>query len=479
MNNILIGREKEKNVLKKALLSPGAEMISVIGRRRVGKTYLISTFYKDLIDFELTGIQNRSMHVQLQNFANQLAEVDSSSRPIVVPKNWQEAFLHLKAYLQGLRKRKKIVLFFDELPWLATRRSDFLSALGYFWNSWAVKHQIVVVLCGSAASWMIRKVVHEKGGLYNRITRRIYLEPFNLYETEAFLNSLNLHFDRYQIVQLYMALGGVPHYLKVLHAGRSAVENIDHIFFSKTGLLKNEFANLYYALFEKAEKHIEIIQALGSKRKGLSRKEIVSKCSFSDGGSVNRVLEELEYSGFISTYQPFGKKKKGILFRLTDEFSLFYLSFIANKGKQKEGSWRHLSQTQAYKSWSGYAFESVCLKHIPQIKKALGISGIYSKESSYIFQGDEYQKGFQLDLLIERNDHVINIFEIKFNSEQVSIAKNQAKEWRLKIAQFKANTRTRKQVFLNYLTTFGLFPTKNSIGLVDQAFSMDILFEKD
>ena len=476
----LIGRKAEQEILHEALASPEAELISVIGRRRIGKTFLINTTYEKQIVFEIAGIQDAPLEGQLRNFTAQLTKFIGSGlqMPIQQPADWFDAFLLLIKYLEPLMDADKKVVFFDELPWLATRRSGFLQAFSYFWNSWASRENIVVVICGSAASWMIRKVVHHKGGLHNRITKRIHLRSFTLAETEQYLKSRSVHLDRYQMLHLYMAMGGVPHYLKEVKAGQSVVQNIDRICFSDTGLLKDEFSKLYPALFEQAENHVAVVRALAGKRQGMSRNEIVAKTGISSGGGATKILEELEQSGFISSYYPFGKKKREKLFRLTDEYSLFYLQFMENKKKEGAGTWKHFSQTQAYKSWSGYAFESICLKHILQIKKALSIGGVYSLSSTFYKKGTNTEQGTQIDLVLDRNDHVINLFEIKFSIEVFSLTKSYSDTLRQKTSVFRHSTKTRKHLSWVMITTFGLQPNQHSLGLVDNDLTMDALFEE-
>ncbi len=474
----LIGRLEEKKILENALKSPKAEMVSLIGRRRVGKTFLVKSVYDTKIDFEITGIQHATGREQLRNFMQQIAKYAGDSFPITEPKDWLEAFYLLSKYLEGKKKSGKWVIFLDELPWLATHKSGFLKGLGWFWNSWAVNQGIVLVICGSAASWMIKNVVHDKGGLHNRITKRIYLKPFNLQETEQFFNAKKLNFDRYQVLHLYMALGGVPHYLEEVEGGKSTAQNIDAICFSENGLLYDEFPKLYSSLFDNSEAHVKVVRALASKQKGLTRTEIVQITRLSEGGGISTVLEELMHSGFISLYLPFEKKKKDSLYRLTDEFSLFYLQFMEHNRLSGANIWQQLSQTQAYISWAGYAYENICFKHIDQIKKALGIAGVYATTSSYLKKGDAEGEGIQLDLIIDRNDHVINVCEIKFYSAEFTIDKATALAYRNKIAAFKEATQTRKQVFLTMITTFGVKQNAYSLGLVDTALTMDELFEK-
>jgi uncharacterized protein len=478
MQKELIGREKEKEILLKVLETPEAELVAVLGRRRVGKTFLVRSVYDSLIRFEITGLQNVTAKKQLNNFSIHLRNTFGENAPKEKPIDWLEAFQQLiECWEKTVNPATKSVIFLDELPWLAGRKSGFLDGLSYFWNSWAVKKNVVIIICGSAASWMIQQVVYNKGGLHNRITRRIHLMPFTLYETNLFLRSKDIFLDKYQIIQLYMAMGGIPHYLKEVEAGKSAIQNIEQICFSSTGLLNDEFMKLYPALFENATHHISIINALGHKWKGLTRQEIIKETSLPDGGNLSRYLDELLHSGFISVYNAFGKKQKDALYRLTDEYSLFYLHFIQHQNQFTKDTWQNLSQTHIFKSWTGYAFENLCLKHIDQIKKALGIAGIYSETSSYYQKGTTEQQGVQIDLLIDRKDNVINLFELKFYAEPFILTKKYADILREKVGIFKQLTGTRKQIFLNLLSIYGLKPNENSIGLINNSLEVDVLFE--
>lgn len=473
----LIGRLKEKEILLKALNSSEPEMVAIIGRRRVGKTFLIRSVYENRIDFQLTGTQDATQATQIKNFHTQLRLTFGATVPKAKPTNWMDAFWQLTAALEAVEKKEKSVIFLDELSWLATPKSGFLEALGFFWNNWASRKNIVVVICGSAASWMIQKVVFNKGGLHNRITQRIDLQSFTLYETEIFLTERGVNFNRYQTLQFYMAMGGIPHYLKAIEADKSAIQNIDAICFAQGGLLKDEFSKLYSALFEHAKVHISVVRALAQKWKGMTRSEIITATKMKAGGGLSDVLDELENCGFISSYYPFGKKKKDMLYRLTDEYSLFYLQFIEDQRLQGKEIWQHLSQTQSWKSWSGYAFESICLKHLSQIKKALGISGIYSESSGYTHKGKEEESGLQIDLVLDRNDQTINLFEMKFYSAEWVLSKSDASELRERTSLFKRLTKTQKHVFLSVVSTYGVKVNEHSLGLVDNNFDMNILFE--
>lgn len=471
-----IGRKKEQEILQDALQSNEAEMVAVIGRRRVGKTFMVKTVYAKELVFDITGIQDGALQIQLERFRDRLMEFTIPNISIAVPKDWFEAFNLLKEYLQTLPQDKKQVIFFDELPWLATHKSRFLKAFGYFWNTWAWEQNLVVVICGSAASWMIRRVVNNTGGLYNRITKRIFLQPFTLSETEEYLKSRKLKFNRYQISQLYMTMGGIPHYLKAIKDGKSAMQNINDICFSSNGLLRSEFLRLYPSLFTNAEKHFEVIRVLANKQSGMTRQEVVQHSKLSDGGGLSTVLEELTHSGFITAYYTFGKKRKDKIYRLTDEYSLFYLKFIEKNLSEDQDIWKHLSQTQTYKTWGGYAFENLCLKHVASIKTALSIAGIYSIASSYYKKGSKEEKGIQIDLLIDRNDQVINLFEIKFYNKEFTMTKSDAENLRRKMWRFEELTKTKKQIFWVFLSTFGLKKNEHSLDVVSQSLTLDDLF---
>jgi uncharacterized protein len=477
MENELIGRQAEQAVLQKALRSGESELVAVIGRRRIGKTYLVRAMYAPHICFEVAGLQNSSTKKQLKNFYFQMEACFGEAPAGGVPEDWLTAF-HVLA--RALDKRplsdQKPVLFFDELSWLDNRKSGFLEAFGNFWNIWASQKNMVVVICGSAASWIIQKVVNNRGGLHNRITQSIHLQPFTLAETEAYLRSRHIVVDRYHVLQLYMATGGVPHYLKEAQGGLTATQNIEHMFFSGNAPLRNEFLKLYPALFEHAENHMAIVRALALHHMGLTRKAVVEHTKLPDGGAVTRYLEELEQSGFVSRYYPFGKAKKDTVFRLTDEYSLFYVNFIENRRAQGTDTWHHFSQTQHYKTWSGYAFESICLKHIESIKRGMSIAGIYAEASAFYTKGNAQEAGLQIDLLLDRKDHAINLFELKFYREPLALTASDAAGLREKVRRFKALTKTNKQVFLVLIAAFGLKPNEHSLSAVDASFDMNILF---
>ncbi len=471
----IIGRVKEIEQLDNVLKSNKSEFIAVYGRRRVGKTFLIREYFDYTFDFQLTGLANATTEQQLINLHASLRR-ESTLSIDNIPKNWFEAFQYLIDHLETIEDNRKKIIFLDELPWLDTAKSDFMISLEHFWNSWATNRKdIVLITCGSAASWMINNLVNNHGGLHNRVTERMKIEPFTLKETELMLKSRNNVLDRYQIIQLYMVLGGIPYYLDAVKADKSAAQNIENLCFRKGALLATEFKNLFASLFKNAEKHEAIIRAIATVNQGISRQNIAKAVGVKTGGSLTKRLMELEESGFITRYTPFNKKSRDTLYRLSDFYSFFYLKFIDKNTDFDEGIWVNAIDNPKQRTWAGYTFEQVCLAHIPQIKKALGINGILTKTASW--KSKESVNNAQIDLVIDRRDQVINLCEIKFSINPYTITKSYSENLRNKIGVFRTETKTRKAVFLTFITTYGLMKNKHSVGLVQNEITMDSLFE--
>jgi uncharacterized protein len=475
MKEILIGRKAEIAILEKAKNAQKSAFIAVYGRRRVGKTFLIRKTLENEFTFQVTGIANATLKHQLLKFHTSLLKYFPTIEAAKPPKNWFEAFELLMHCLEHSADERKIV-FFDELPWMDTPQSYFIAALEHFWNSWAsARSDVMLVVCGSAASWMIGNLLNNRGGLHNRITQRINLEPFTLNETEAYLKQKAGVFDRYQIAQLYMTFGGIPFYLEQIESGESVTQNIDRLCFRPNAPLRNEFANLYGSLFKKSERHIAVIEALAKKLKGLNRSELIKLAKLPEGGGTTKILKELEESNFIRRYREFGKIQKNMLYQLTDFFSIFHLKFMTDHNFEDKNAWLNGLDNPQIRAWNGFAFERLCLTHTDCIKKALGISGVQTQTSAW-FGASDHQK-VQVDLVIDRRDRVINLCEMKFSIKKFSITKQYAEELRTKIGLFREITNTNKSVYLTFITTFGLEPNEHAAALVQNSFSMDILFE--
>jgi len=467
----LIGRKNEISILQNALKSNKPELIAVYGRRRIGKTFLVRNVYKNYIQFEFSGINNCSLKQQLNNFYLTLADKNDSFKK---PTDWIEAFHQLNQYISKLTSKKKKVIFIDEFPWLDSRKSNFLSAFDNFWNSYATKRDdLVVVICGSAASYMVKNIIKSKGGLHNRITNKIQLLPFNLFETELLLKKNKVKLTRYDILQIYMAMGGVPYYLEKILPGESVAQAIDRLCFTKDGVLRNEFNNVFASLFDQHDNHEAIIRALASVRKGLTRTEIAKKSKLKSGGTLSKTLTELEESGFIEKYLPY-KGNKDSVYRLTDEYSLFYIKYIENIKPSNKGIWIKMYNQPTYKIWSGFSFETICIKHVEQIKEGLKISGVNSLQGSWIEKNKK--NNAQIDLLIDRDDNIINICEMKFYNTGFILDKKYANEIAKKVDAFCLSTKTKKNIFVTFITSYGLISNKYSKQHVQSELTINHLF---
>ena len=483
MEQILIGRKKELNDLKEYLRSSRSEFVAVYGRRRVGKTFLIRKAVEDKFSFYVTGVHGATKSEQLTNFAIALKKYFRSVF-LSVPKNWILAFYELSMYLESLPEGPKLI-FIDELPWMDTAKSGFIPALENFWNGWAaLRDDVKLIVCGSATSWMISNLIRNKGGLHNRLTHHLVLEPFTLAECEEYFRMFGFSYTRKQMVECYMVMGGIPFYLSMLDKSISLAQNIDRLFFARNAQLKDEFNDLYRALFRNASPHIEVVTALATKGKGLTRKELLSLTKLTDNGMFSVVLEELEHCGFIRRYLPFeslpGKSEKRLnsntLFQLVDFYSLFYFNFVRNNHFQDEHFWLVSINSPLYHTWSGFAFERVCLSHLAQIKKKLGISGVQTRACSW--RSMQGAPGAQIDLLVDRKDETVNVCEMKYASEEFEITKEYAGKLNNKLSAFVKETGTRKSLLLTLVTSYGVKPNCYS-GIVQAEVRMDDLFEAE
>ena len=470
----MIGRKKEIARIKTLLASPRSEFLALTGRRRVGKTFLIDTLLKDHYCFSMTGVQNGNTQTQLVNFSVKLAEYAGYAAP-QVPENWQMAFLAFKNYLKTLDQNRKWVIFIDELPWVATAKSGFVQLLAHFWNDYLSKEShFILVVCGSATSWISKKILNDPGGLHNRVTENIHLYPFTIAETRDFLRNKGLQPSNQEVAKIYMTLGGVPFYLENLRKGESFPAAIERICFSPNGILHNEYNNLFNALFTNAELHQEIAAALASQSAGMTHTELLKKMNRSQAtGSYQRAIEELMVSDFVIELSPFGKKKRGTVYQLVDEFCIFYHRFIKTNRKYSPGIWQQLAESQSYKVWAGYAFEMLCQKHIEAIKQTLGIAAVYTQIYSIQVPATAEAAGFQIDLLIDRKDDSINLCEVKFYNGPFTITKEYYQELLIKKQRFIEYTGTKKQVFVTLISNHGLVDNAYAREVVDAEVSLE------
>lgn len=478
-SNGLIGRAYEQKLINSYINSEKAELIAVYGRRRVGKTFLIKRMFDENFAFSFTGIYDVSRAVLLSQFKKHLERYSESTIPKI--KNWFEAFDALQSYLETL-KSDKIVLFFDELPWMDTPKSNFLAAFGQFWNTWAsTRPNVKIIVCGSATTWMLSKFIGDKGGLYGRVCRSIWLKPFTLGETEAFIKEIKgIELTRSQILEAYMIFGGIPYYLDMLIKGIPLSKNVDELLFKQGAPLRMEFNFLFRSLFNEAEIYRKVIETLASKMKGMSRQEIADALKLKKGGFLTEVLENLITCDFIRKYNAIGKTGQDAQYQLTDLFSLFHIKFVAHDSGQDSEYWSKITGKGKMTAWSGYAFEQVCLHHIDQIKQALSIGGVIGNICSwackpFIDKNGTQWKGGQIDLLIDRADDVINICEIKHVSSKYVIDADYEQRLRERASLFRTVTKTKKALHHTFITTYGVAQNSHS-GIVQSEVTMDDLF---
>lgn len=470
----MIGRKKEQKELKKLLKSNKSELLAVYGRRRIGKTYMIRTFYEKEIVFHFSGLFESDLKEHMQLFGQTLKRCSNKSKHLKTPTSWFEAFDMLQTFIERKRSKKKKVIFLDEVPWMATHKSRFLTAFENFWNSWAsVRKDIIVVICGSAASWMINKVEKNKGGLYNRVTKRIILDPFNLAETEAFLQSKNIQLSRYHIIQTYMILGGIPYYLEQIQKGESPTQFTDRLLFHKKGELRNEFKLLFESLFGEDNNHTNLIRLLAKHREGLKRDELISKLKITSGGGFTKIIEELTASGFVMEFLPYGFKRKEKVYKVIDNFSLFYVKFIENKAIK---NFNNAVGSRVWSSWSGLTFENICIYHNKQVIHALGLHKINTEVSSWNHQGNSEMPGSQIDMIIARGDNAINICEIKFYENPFTITSKYKKELLLKRASFEHHAKIKQSIFYTFITVHGVTENLNKSDMVHSEIIAEELF---
>ena len=451
----MVGRSAERGDLLRALRSPESQFIAVYGRRRVGKTYLVRKTFGNEFAFYHTGVFDAPFREQLLEFRDSLRDYGLSDCPDL--KDWRAAFAQLRRLLETKPKGKKVV-FLDELPWMETRNSRFVAQLDKFWNKWAsARDDIVLVACGSAASWMIRNVINGYGGLHDRITDRIPVRPFDLAECEAYADRLGLGMSRTEVAETYMVFGGVPYYWTFLRKGASLAQNLDALLFADDGKLRGEFKRLFRSLFRDSRMHVETLASLARRKAGKTRAEILGDVSFSDGGKFSECLEALEECGFVRAFDAIGKAKKEKLFQLVDNFTLFHLQFLAEGSRTGPDYWTSTVESPQQAAWRGLAFERLCLQHVRQIKAALGIAGVRTNVCSWIHApGKDTPKGAQIDLVIDRADGVTNLCEIKYCRGEYVLSKEECAKLLKRREVFKAATRTRKSVHLTMITPEGV-----------------------
>lgn len=475
----MIGRKKEISELEELYLGDQAELIAVYGRRRVGKTYLIEQTFKNRFTFRHAGLsplehENKGMlEAQLKHFYHSL--LSYGLKDAECPATWLDAFFLLQQLLETKSDGQRQVVFIDELPWLDSARSGFITAFEGFWNNWgAHQDNLMLIVCGSANSWMLDKLINNHGGLYGRVTYEIKLSPFTLKECEEFFSSNRVKISRYDIAQSSMIVGGIPYYLRYFKKGLSLSQNVDRLFFDEDAKLKYEFDRLFSSVFSNPDMVKAIVTFLYTKNAGYTRKEITEHLHISDGGTITSCMNALVVSDFVMKYIPFGMSRKQEHYRLVDPFCIFYLRFVQDRQEMSDRFWEQNSKSQPVVVWRGIAFENLCFRHIRQIKAALGISGVASRQSAWSKRADDTE-GTQIDMLIDRNDNVVNMCEIKFYSDEFVVGREYYRTIMRRQEILSQEISKKSVIHSTLITTFGLVYNEYS-GVFSQVITLDDLF---
>ena len=475
----IIGRERETEELLRLFNKRQAQLVALYGRRRVGKTYLVRELFKDRFAFYHTGVSPLELEeanlLEAQLAAFQSSLVEYGGEETARPKSWMEAFGRLRALLQQQDKDKRLLVFIDEMPWMDTPRSGFITAFEHFWNGWgAGQDNLMLVVCGSATSWIRDNLINSYGGLYDRVNAEIQLLPFTLHETEQLLRFQEVTLSRYDILQLYMTVGGIPMYLSYVQPGLSLAQNIDQLFFNRKAKLKDEFERLFNSLFRSPEPYKTIIRLLATRQSGYSRDEISQLTGIPTGKALSETLRALEAGDFIELYQPFENNKRNKQYRLIDPFCLFYLDQVEGRNR-KANFWRDNENMAALNPWRGRAFENACLNHVEQIKSALSVGGVASDNAPWTLRGMDGEKGMQLDLVISRSDRVVNLCEMKFVTGEFEVKNDYEMKLRERIQWMVEHVSRRHNVQMTLVTTYGLKFGIHS-GIFQRVVTLDSLF---
>ncbi|MBU0505584.1 MAG: ATP-binding protein [bacterium] len=406
------GRKEYVKTLQRLRKNRGSSVVVVYGRRRVGKTSLIQKAFENDKIFNFEGLENQETNKQIINFVTQLKFQAKKEVSVEHIKTWHEALYALI----NVAKKEPCVIVLDEFQWMANYRSELVSVLKMMWDQHLSKlNNVTLVLCGSIASFMVKKVIHSSA-FYGRIETEIHLQPFQLHETAKMLESKG--FD--EILEAQILLGGIPLYLKLARNFPSIRMAVNELAFSSEGYFFNEFSKIFTSHFGKNSNYRMILDLLAKNPKGVLRKNISQQLKTTTGGTLTGVLYNLEQAGFIRTLKPFDKKmnSRHVKYVLSDPYIHFYLQFIKPHEKQIKTGIKNIGlnifQGSKYQSWCGYGFENLCWEHAGIISQLLGFSGIDFVVGPYFKPSNSGQKGCQIDLLFDRADKVITLCEMKY-----------------------------------------------------------------
>lgn len=471
--NQIIGRKKEQKLLQEYYESGRAEFIALYGRRRVGKTFLIRRFFNNSFTFDMTGVLEGGKHEQMSAFHAAMKSYGYTGNKCTT---WLDMFFALRELLEHkLVKGQRMVIFIDELPCLDTPKAGFIKSLGHFWNSWANwQPEIMLIVCGSATSWMVHNVIDNHGGLHDRVTHEMALKPFTLFEAEEYFHAGGYSWPRLSVLQAYMAVGGVPYYMSLFHPTESPAMAINRLFFSENAEMAREYRRLFSSLFRNAQPYLEIIACLAKKKEGLTREELSQMVGTDNNGRLGNMLTDLIYCDFVRKYYVRDKRVKvnSAIYQLIDFYTIFYNTFLS-KVPHDEQYWIRNLETPKINVWNGLAYERVCQIHLPQIKRALGIANVRTEH--YAWRSKQTVERTQIDMIIDRADNTINLCEVKFSKDTYQLEKGEYLRIRHRMEAFQQETGTRSAIIPTLITTFGVAKGLYSDQIVVQ-LTLDDLF---
>lgn len=470
----IIGRDVEIGRLNAIAESSHAEFLALFGRRRVGKTFLINQVFNDRFAFKMTGVIEGSLKDQFTAFSDAMEEYGYGLPQM--PQDWMSAFVMLKNALKTVVKNgERCIIFIDELPALDAENSNVAGAIGYFWNSWAsLQDNVLLIICGSATSWMITHVIDSKGGLHDRLTEEMPIHPFTLREVEEYFGTRQFAWNRQMTLQSYMVFGGIPYYLSLLDKNESLTQNIDRLFFSKETKMRREFRRLFNTLYKNPERYIEIVKALSKSRKGMTREQLATELKCDNNGHLGNKLDDLVQCDLVRKNIVREKeiKSKDAIYQLCDFFSLFYLTFV-DRAEVETEYWAHHINTPEVNTWMGLAYERICMAHIMQIKRALRIDGISTL--NYSWRSKTSKPAAQIDIIIERADRIVNVCEVKYSLDKYELNKEEYEKINQRRTAFIQETGLRHASWLTMITTEGLAKGLYS-EMIQSQVTLDDLF---
>ncbi|MFH1831150.1 MAG: ATP-binding protein [Pseudomonadota bacterium] len=433
-------------------------LISIYGRRRVGKTELIRVFSRNKAAWIFEAIEGENTASQIKHFLNQLSQF--TKEPYLRDldyKDWPPVFDLLS---NKIKQKKDLIVAFDELSWMAARKTKLISYIKYYWDKeWKYHPHLLLILCGSVASWMVKNVVRSNA-LYGRISENILLDPLKPFEVAEFIGKKR---GKKEILEYLLSFGGIPKYLEEMDFNQSIQINIDRTCFSASGFFVDEADKIFYNQFKETHIYKQIVRCLSES--SLPLKDISQKIKIPSGGGLKRYLDNLISAGIVDSINDIRNFKLGKVPRyyMIDELMRFHLQFVSpniSEIKHTHSASRFDKFTKnKWHPFMGNAFERFCLKHRYLIAQILGFDSKVTACGSLL---NNNRNGFQYDLVYLRSDGVVSLCEIKYLSDKPGTDLIKEMEAKLRVTDMPKDITVEKilisnQEASNALKTSGYF----------------------